>query len=144
LNDLKITCEEMLLRGLWRPLADWLNHGGIEHQEKQAFLTLRIELQTKGMSPDLYHFEQVCKMPITYIFLKEKGISLLELEWFSQGLVNSLSKLRLVRNQAEHTSVTGWTRQGVKQYFDEFLGIGRPGVLLRLAKILFAYGKTAK
>jgi hypothetical protein len=74
---------------------------------------------------------------MTRVINKRKEFSAPEQAWFSRDVVNSLSKLRLVRNRAEHSSANGWTRAGFKQFVNEFLGVGQPGVLIQIAKILF-------
>jgi len=141
LNELKIAAEEMLLHGLWRPLEQWIEHSGGECGGSGEFLTLERELSAKHWLPDMSHFEKVCKMPIVRAFLQNKGIASDELDWFAQGLPVSLSTLRQVRARAEHASSNRWTRKGIHQYVTEFLGIGQPGVLPQLAKILFVGGQ---
>jgi hypothetical protein len=137
LNDLKIASEEILLNGLWNPMDKWIEKVRGKQVGVDEFLKLKQELMSYRWAPDLNHFEQVCKMAVTKNFLNQGGISATDQDWFSRDLVNSLSKLRLVRNRAEHSSATGWTRDGIKQFVNEFLGVGQPGVLVRLTKILF-------
>ena len=79
-------------------------------------------------------------MPLARAYLQDKGAAPDELDWFAQGLPDSLSILRQVRARAEHASDSRWTRKGIHQYVTEFLGIGKPGILPRLAKMLFAGG----
>jgi len=140
LNELKIAAEELILHGLWRPLEQWVKHSSDECAESKEFLTLEGELSAKGWQPDMSHFERVCGMTIVRLFLQKKGVASSEQEWFAQDLPSSLSRLRLVRNRAEHVSSNRWARKGVHQFVTEFMGIGQPGVLPQLARILFSSG----
>jgi len=136
LNELKIAAEEVLLHGLWRPLEQWIEHSGEESGGSGEFLTLKRELSVKRWQPDMAHFEKVCKMPMVSVFLRERGVASDDQDWLAQELPDCLSRLRQIRSRAEHASSNRWTRKGIHQYVAELLGIGRPGVLPRLAKLL--------
>ena len=86
--------------------------------------------------PTLLDFERTCRLSITDVFLKEKGISNEERAWFCNQLPKSLYHLRRARNRAEHESDDQWTRQDLSKFYNEFIGIGRPGILPELCRIL--------
>ncbi len=96
----------------------------------------RQELSQKGLMPTLLDFERTFRLSITDVFLKEKGISNEERIWFYNQLPKSLYHLRRARNRAEHVSAGQWTRQDLSKFYDEFIGIGRPGILPELCRIL--------
>jgi len=136
LNELRIATEELLLCGLWKPLEQWVVSQGGKCGGRQDFLNFKAELASKGWVPDLFHLERACRMSITDAFLKNKGVPPKERRWFLEELPRSLSRLRRERRRAEHESSNQWTRQELSKYFAEFIGIGRPGILPELCRIL--------
>jgi hypothetical protein len=137
LNELKIATEELMHNGLWKPLEQWLEVQGSKHRDLQDFLNLKAQLAEKRRLPTILDLERICRMSVTGAFLAENGVPLKERQWFIKELPRSLHHLRKARNRAEHESLGNWARQEIAGFVAEFIGIGRPGVLPQLAKVLF-------
>lgn len=135
-NELRIAAEELLHNGLWKPLEQWIQNLKKLSNDTKWFMDRRQELSQKGLMPTLLDFERTCRLSITDVFLKEKGISNEERIWFCNQLPKSLYHLRRARNRAEHESDDQWTRQDLSKFYNEFIGIGRPGILPELCRIL--------
>jgi len=135
-NELRIAAEELLHNGLWKPLEQWIQNRKKNNNDTKQFIDRRQELSEKGLMPTLLDFERTCRLSITDAFLKEKGISNEKRIWFCNQLPKSLYHLRRARNRAEHESADQWTRQDLSKFYDEFIGIGRPGILPELCRIL--------
>jgi len=144
LNELRITAEELLLHGLWMPLGQWIERQGGQRRGVEEFLRLKNELVKKGLAPGLFHFERTCRMQITRTFLVQGGVSTGDREWFVGELPRSLKRLRKARRSAEHESVNASTRGELRPFVADFVGIGRRGLLPRLAKILFPVPHTTR
>lgn len=137
MNELKIAAEDILLYGLWNPLDQWKQHEGDTNKDFKLFSEKSAELTSKRISPDLSHFELVCRYPIVAAFLDRKGCSSDEKEWFIKVLPGRLAWLRRERRNAEHESGHQWTRGDLNKYYAEFIGIGQRGILPQIARILF-------
>ena len=137
LNELKIATEELMLNGLWKPFEQWFGVRDNKRRDMQDFLKLKVELAEKRRLPTILDLERICRMSVTGFFLVEKGVSLKERQWFIKELPRSLYHLRKARNRAEHESIGNWAHQELTGFVAEFIGIGRPGVLPQLAKVLF-------
>lgn len=136
LNELKIATEEILLHGLWDPLDRWVAGQGRERKDIQVFLDLKAALAKARLTPDLNHYEQLCGTTVAGAFLKRNGATGTERQWFTQQLPKRLRKLRNARRRAEHETASTWTRAQLKEFVAEFLGIGQPGIIPRLTKLL--------
>ncbi|MFC2012475.1 hypothetical protein ACFLVU_05030 [Chloroflexota bacterium] len=135
-NELRVAAEELLHSGLWKPLEQWIQNLKIHSNNTKWFMDRRQELSQKGSMPTLLDFERTCRLPITDAFLKEKGTSNEKRTWFCNQLPKSLYHLRRARNRAEHESTDQWTRQDLSKFYNEFIGIGQPGILPELCRIL--------
>lgn len=103
----------------------------------QDFFNLKAELAEKRRLPTILDLERICRMSVTGAYLAEKGVVPKERQWFIKELPRSLYHLRKARNRAEHESIGNWARQELAGFVAEFIGIGRPGILPQLAKVLF-------
>ena len=83
-------------------------------------------------------------MPIVRDFFKTKSIQTNERDWFCQELPDTLKKLRRERNWAEHESGGQLMRHILVSYWNEFMGIGQQGVIVRSCKILFQTANNQK
>ena len=137
LNELMIAVQELLIQGLWNPLVKWFEENGQERQGYQDFMKLKAEIATKGNVPTILDFETICSRPIVGTYLAEKGISQEDRGWFKHGLREGLYHLRQARNRAEHEHKK-WTRADLEQFYDKCLGIGQPGIIRKVCKILFS------
>ncbi len=137
LNELKIATEEILLHGLWDSLDRWVAGPGRERKDIQVFLDLKAALAKAGLTPDLNHYEQLCRTAVAGAFLKRNGATGTERRWFAQQLPKRLRKLRNARRRAEHETASTWPRAQLKEFVAEFLGIGQPGIIPRLTKLLY-------
>ena len=138
LNELRIAVEELLLHGLWKPLQQRISDGDGNRREGQTYPDLLAIVPNQGQTPNLLALEKICRTPATLDFLMSRHSSSEERRWFHEELPKSLWRLRRARNRAEHESTSRLQVQELKGYISEFLGLGQPGVLLRLAKILFS------
>lgn len=77
-------------------------------------------------------------MRITNAYLASRGFANEDQTWISKVLPDRISRLRRVRNRAEHESNDSWTREIIGNFIDEFIGIGQPGVLPRLGELFFS------
>ena len=93
------------------------------------------------MTPDLKHYEKLCRMTVTGGFLKWNGINATERQWFAKQLPKKLNKLRKARRCAEHETASTWNRGKLKEFIEEFLGIGQSGTIPRLIKLLGVQSK---
>ena len=137
LNELKIATEEILLHGLWEPLDRWITGPGRERKDREIFLNLKAGLHKNDLTPDLSHYERICGTTVTRAFLKKKGVPEIERRWVAEQLPKRLKKLRYARRRAEHETTNRLARSQLKDFVDEFLGIGQPGIIPRLTKVLF-------
>jgi len=135
-NELRIAAEELLHSGLWNPLAQWVQNLKEHNNDTKWLIERRQELSQKGLMPTLLDFERTCRLSITNVFLKEKGVSNEDRAWFCNQLPKSLYHLRRARNRAEHESDDQWTRQDLSRFYNEFIGIGQPGILPKLYRML--------
>ncbi|MBI2852125.1 MAG: hypothetical protein HYX84_03355 [Chloroflexi bacterium] len=135
-NELRIATEELLSTGLWKPVEQWIPNQKKGDNDTKWFTDRRHELSQNGSMPTLLDFERLCRLNITNAFLKERGTPGDKRDWFCKHLPKSLYHLRRARNRAEHESVDKWSRQDFGNFYDEFMGIGRPGILPELCRIL--------
>lgn len=136
LNEIRTATEEILYSGVWISLSKWTETEGKKNQGVQEFLNLKIHLEQKRYAPSLIDFEKILAMPICREYFKEKGYSPRSLY---PKLTEKLSTLRMHRAEAEHISGTDWTRQELVPFVNQYLGIGQPGILPQLAKLLFSH-----
>lgn len=136
LNELKISIEEMFMVGLWNPMKHLISDESEVDNDLQAFVALRDKLKEKGLNPDLSHFEQLCRLPITDTYLTKRGIDKESRKWFAKKLPKCLALLRKARRKAEHGSDIEWTKEELFEYYAEFIGIGQQGIIPKIAKVL--------
>lgn len=136
LNELRIAVEEILIQFFWEPLVIWVEKDGQNQRGTQEFQEFRIELTNKGKIPSILDFERICKMPITGTYLVAKNIPRESRLWFIQNLQKSLYPLRQARNRAEHESGSEFTHEEINRFYEEFIGIGQPGVIKQLHLLL--------
>ncbi len=144
LNELRIAVEELLILEFWKPLGQWFDKHGRNCQGSQSFLDLKLELENKRKVPTILDFEHICKMQISGIFLVNMGVTREDRVWFIQRLQESLFPLRRARNRAEHESGTQLTHEELNKYYNEFIGIGQPGVIEKLSKLLLSLNREGK
>ena len=77
-------------------------------------------------------------MPITGTYLVAKNVPRKSRVWFIQNLQRSLYPLRQARNRAEHESDSKFTIEDINEHYEEFVGIGQPGVIKQLVLLLFS------
>ena len=127
LNDLQVALESMCYEFIWEPLRR--AERGQEFKRKEA------ELSRESNSPTLADYRWICGRS----FFKEivGGAQLAEEDrrFLLQRLPRSLKRLYDSRNWSQHDPSIRLQRQDVEPFVREFLGIGQPGVLRRLAEI---------
>jgi len=136
LNEIRIAVEEILIQKFWNPLILWVDENENNQRRTQEFLEFKTELSNKAKMPSILDFERLLKMPITGTYLVEKGVSRDDRVWFIQDLQKSLYPLRRARNQAEHESENQLTYAEMNRFYNEFVGIGQPGVIRQLSQLL--------
>jgi len=136
LNELKVATEEILLHSIWNPLIQWILEKDERCSQGHDFILLEERLRRRHHTPTLVDFEKMCIMNITAKFLSIKGFSKKDLVWISKDLPKNLRKLRKERDKAEHES-TEHTYATLSKYFNRYLGIGEPGVLIQLARLFY-------
>ncbi|MFC2066842.1 hypothetical protein ACFLUO_07335 [Chloroflexota bacterium] len=144
LNELRIAVEELLIQEFWKPLGQWFDKHGRNCQGSQSFLDLKMELENKRKVPTILDFEHICKMQISGTYLVNKGVTREDRVWFIQSLQKSLFPLRRARNRAEHESDTQLTHEELNKYYNEFIGIGQPGIVEKLSELLFSLNRERK
>jgi len=135
LNELKVATEELLIYEFWRPLLQWFNKKGQEHQGSEELLAWRRKLVESRRQPTLTDFASVFKMRISDAYLAERGVSG-EDRQFIQALPNIFYRLLNARNRAEHEPGKRFSSEELKLFFDEFVGVGRKGVITEIYRIL--------
>jgi len=136
LNELRIAVEEILIQFFWKPLVIWVEGSSRNQRGAQEFLDFKTELTNKGKMPNILDFEHICKMTITGAFLVNKEVPREDRVWFIQNLQKSLHPLRQARNRAEHESGSEFTHEEINRFYEEFIGIGQPGVIKQLYLLL--------
>jgi len=136
LNELRVATEEILFHGLWTPLGKWITENDERRASGHDFIALEEGLRRKRHSPTLFHFEKMCRMDITARFFSERGYTKMECSWLSDELPGILENLRKARDTAEHEP-SGNVHADLRKYFNRYLGIQQPGLLSRLASLLY-------
>lgn len=136
LNELKIATEELLIQNFWRPLLQWLNKSSTAEQESPELSDLRASLVRRKKQPSISDFAFVCKISTTKAYLVEKGVSEEDRVWFSQTLPDRLYHLLNPRNRAEHEPGSQFSHEELREFYNEFIGIGQPGVIRQLSQLL--------
>ena len=116
----------------------WFNKKGREQQGAEELVTLRTVLVESRRQPTLTDFAGVFKMRISDTYFIERGISEDDRLCFIQVLPNSFYHLLNARNRAEHEPGKRFSTEELKLFFDEFMGIGKKGVILEIARILLS------
>ena len=93
-------------------------------------------MKNTGKMPSILDFEHICKMPITGTYLVAMNVPREGRIWFIQSLQRSLYPLRQARNRAEHESGSEFTHEEINRFYEEFIGIGQPGVIKQLYLLL--------
>lgn len=138
LNDLVIATEEILFIGLWKRLEERVKSNRGKTPDQKEFLIFKEKLTAKRGPSHLRILVDVCKRSITEEYLIFNGVVSEERIWFSKKLPGRVHELHNQRNRAEHQSGVNWTRSELEGYYNEFMGIGKRGILPRLCKILFS------
>jgi hypothetical protein len=137
LNELRIATEQLLLDGLWNQLEQWDGFQNQPEWYRHGFLDLKAEFIETGSQPTLLCLQRACRLQVTNAFLVSKQASEEQRKWFTEQLPDSLYRLRHIRNIAEHEGFNQWTRDELRPYVEEYLGIGKKGVLQKIVEILF-------
>ncbi|MFC1961652.1 hypothetical protein ACFLWN_01190 [Chloroflexota bacterium] len=132
LNEIRVSLEEILIQLFWKPLVIWAEKYGQNQRGTQEFLEFRTELTNKGKVPSILDFERICKMPIIGTYLVAMDVPREDRVWFIQNLQKSLYPLRQARNRAEREPGSEFTHEEINRFYEEFIGIGQPGVIKQL------------
>ena len=130
LNDLQVAAETSCHAFIWEPLRQ--AKGGMELLD---FKKRDTDLNKKGFSPTLSDYSWVCRQPFFKGFVQGHGVSESEQLFLVSDLLPALNKLRRARDSAQHSPEKQMRRDEVEPFVRLFLGIGRPGVLRRLAEV---------
>ena len=130
LNDLQVAAEAMCHTFIWEPLLRFP-----DDQTLRPILQEARDLNARGRDPNLSTYARVCKHQAFRKFAQGQGASQEEQRFLHSDLPNALYALRIRRNPAEHDPVRLFRREEVEPLVRLFLGIGRYGILPRLAEV---------
>jgi hypothetical protein len=135
-NELRIATEEVLCRLLWEPLCRWTDSTTLT-LTLLDFEKIRMQLSQNGKAPTLFVFyNNVLTTNALREFLVSKSFPSQDQSFLLTALPDYLRDLNRSRAGAEHDIARKWDRAEVAPLFRTFMGIGRVGVLPRLAGML--------
>ena len=130
LNDLQVAAEVIFHTFIWEPL--------LQSSGDRAILRILERdrgLRDKGYFPSLLDYAWVCREQGFKAFVRDLGASSDEQRFLHRDLPQALSSLRKLRNPARHHPIGRFPREDVEPLVNLFLGIGKPGILRRLAEV---------
>ena len=130
LNDLQVAAEVMCNVFIWQPLLD-----SPGDQRLLPILAKDRELREKGFFPTLSNYAWVCREQGFKAFVRDLGASGDEQRFLHRDLPQALDPLRELRNPAQHDPEKSFARSEVESLVNLYLGIGRAGILRRLAEV---------
>ncbi|MBI4328317.1 MAG: hypothetical protein HY685_00445 [Chloroflexi bacterium] len=141
-NELRIAIEEILRKGLWDPLCGWYDSIESNRDKMRDFVDLRGELAAHGLEPSLVHFEKLCGKEAVQLYLTSRHVPSADMSFISKDLPEYLRVLREARREAEHEPASELPLADPRRLFGESVGIGRVGILPRLARVLLRQRAT--
>ena len=130
LDDLQAAAETICHTFIWKPL---LASPG--DQRLLPILAKDRELRDRGFFPTLATYAWTCREQGFKAFVRDLGASSDEQRFLHRDLPQALSSLRKLRNPARHHPIGRFPREDVEPLVNLFLGIGKPGILRRLAEV---------
>ena len=130
LNELQVATETICYQYVWEPLQ--------KAQGGQALLEFRKKAADLGRErkyPSLADYRWVCGRSFFKELLQGAGVSEEDQRFLIQRLPRALRDLYGSRHPSQHEPEVRLPRQQIEPFVRRFLGIGREGVLPRLAEI---------
>ena len=130
LNDLQVAAESMCHTFIWKPLRK-----SPGNQTILRILDRYPELRGRDYTPSLLDYAWVCREQGFKAFVRDLGASGDEQRFLHRDLPQALDPLRELRNPAQHDPEKSFARSEVESLVNLYLGIGRAGILRRLAEV---------
>ena len=128
LNELLRATEEMCERFVFQPLMN-------EESTKSSILSIEAKVADRHRSLGVREHIEICELPSLPSLLTEHSLDDGEIRFLTEDLPASMRNLARARNPAEHDTGASVLPALVDSAYRLFLGIGREGVLPRLARI---------
>ena len=128
LNELLRATEEMCERFVFQPLMN-------EESTKSSVLSIEAKVADRHRSLGIREHIEICELPSLPSLLTEHSLADGEVRFLTEDLPASMRNLARARNPAEHDTGASVLPALVDSAYRLFLGIGREGVLPRLARI---------
>ena len=130
LNELQVAVESMCYEFIWEPLRN--AEGG---RDRLAFMGRDAELGRDRKSPTLSDYSWACGIPFFKELVQSREIANEERVFLTSKLPSALSYLLNYRNPSQHVHDKLMRRDEIEPFIRLFLGIGREGIIGRLAEI---------
>ena len=127
---MQVAAETMCHASIWEPLRQAKGD-----RELLEFKKRDTVLGENYRSPTLSDYSWVCGRPFFKAFVQGLGLNEDEQKFLTADLGGDLDFLRRGRDVAQHDPNWRVRREIVERLVRLFLGIGRPGVLRRLAEV---------
>lgn len=139
LNDLLRATEAMCYEFIRNPITNWFN----QYKATSSLETLNADWKRqkdftdvlKVASPGMRQYIKICEHSLFSQFLNEHGFSKDTIRLITEDLPSAMRQLTDRRNIAEHDTGASTPSEVIESVYRLFLGIGRPGVLPKIAEI---------
>ena len=132
LNDLLRAIEAMCSRFIWQPLANSKNNS----REFLHFLRRDSEIaeNPRRSQPEVRDFIWVCEQSFFLEFIEQQNLAA-DVVFLTEDLPSAMRQLADERGSAEHDTGNSTAGIVIESTYQLFLGIGRPGILPKFARI---------
>ena len=132
LNDLLRATEAMCNQFIWRHLTNTKNSS----QEFLHFLGRDSEIaeNSRRSQPEVRDFIWACEQPFFLEFIEKRNLSD-DVAFLTKDLPASMNSLTNARGTAEHNTGNSTDSEVIESAYQLFLGIGRSGILPKLAQV---------
>ena len=133
LNDLLRSTESMCYKFIWQPLKD--AQSGSSAFFEFLRMDAKINEDRKRSRPEVREYIEICKKRYFKELLQQHKIGKDELRFLTEDLPASMNSLTNARGTAEHDTGASTPSEVIESAYQLFLGIGRTGVLPKLAQV---------
>ena len=132
LNDLLRATEAMCSRFIWQPLANSKNNS----REFLHFLRRDSEIaeNPRRSQPEVRDFIWACEQLFFLEFIEQQNLAA-DVVFLTEDLPSAMRQLADERGSAEHDTGNSTAVKVIESTYQLFLGIGRPGILPKFARI---------
>ena len=127
-NELRVASEEFCYRFIWQPMSE-------SKESSLHFLKFEANATDRHSTPSSRDFVRLCRQPFFRDHLRRHNLAANDIQFLREELPNLIKQLLDYRNPAEHEIEGTTTEDVIADCFRTFLGIGKDGVLPRLARI---------